>query len=1807
MTSGKKSETSNASRGTRSQRSAGESQFSWQAAGTGPEDIRPLRSKGRWSTRFRVFLGFVFFFLFFAMLVLVFLWLRPASGTAMVLVGAGYEDNLAVPHNVYGRETLNSLARLAESHQTETGKMVVRRKELNLANAREWDKRLRNIPQKNIVIYLAMHGATDAKGAYLLPQNTMMPRDVENLLLDESKLRLTAILDKLAELPRNRNVVLILDATALTSSWSLGILHNNFARELENLNERIAEIPNLIVLSASGIDQRSWASPELRRTIFGHFVTKGLEGHADENEDKRVTALELHGYVLDKVQRWVAFNRGALQTPVLLPLGDKGTRRAGRMKIAVAKSDLSEEDSVSVFDSEQTGKTTLRAAWQTYSDLNKSMPHPAVSSPALWRLYRDVLLRYEELIVAGDTLVTPDLARRLRGLTDELRQQQTLPLDSLESTLPSTAIAGVQRSSRERAGAVLDELRQVKKDEDLEKIWKKVKGEYSSDPLGLRLFQVQLLEVLLEQTAKSTEPDLDKAHTIIRLIDDPVGARPAEAHYVVMLRKDLPQENRVDAQALGESIETRLEAERAALGLPTNFPISPINDMGYYCEQVVPWIKKQVEAADQRRLFGQDLMFTSSSARWQQGRDHLRMARDQLYRRASETGQSLRQAFAIRDRVFSDAPYLARWIAKRCVAAPREGKKPDGHHRDEFVKLLRETHQLHALLGPPDNALTAEVRQARVSEIEKLAKSAQSRFEGLREQFTKFRNRLEQADTGVAWRDINDALVVPFDSAKVRVEFLTKRSRIGQRLHVRTATATNESDGEVSQRSLGDIPAKRFAVSVNENQKLAKDHGYCQGLMALELLGERWFDKTPTKVTQTHEQVQHQLVNFRVEQRWWDTLAWAGDEIGIRWRQIPLTVNNLEKLKQTSTLAEVEMSLRRADYLSRLMNSPGKLLVPNRADASYRQFAVQKLLLWQTQRTYKAHWYAEDATTKPYFRKAGETYLDDAKNLFENNPEVARLRDQLNQVRRLTLRLHSAPGLPKGQANPKTFDGTLRLTTEREAQLEYELVGEDEKGGLLDGYPVVWMEPGAYLAALNPEQLLRRTSRIGGDGAPRFQMALTSSKLTEEEVSKIEAPKTFPTSLVVEGVFRGQPIAKTTPVVLHPVPQTVKITHPLPYMGSVAVRASKVISEKYGTSTGTVAVVLDASGSMGEAKGEEFGPQTKFAQATLGLQALLQSLPKGTRLSLWVFGQKLGDGKDEQPEATVRRLLRPTVWDPEDPILLKRVMSQVEYPKLTPWNKSPLIRTMLRATREDLARARGRKHLIVITDGIDNRIQDDIEYNPKIESVPVLLRENFKDIQISVVGFRVPGAEQELVKKQFEALKDLSPPGTLYRVEEAAKLLGTLRQVFRQRLRYYIDNADNTPVTSVPNTGLDVSKTGSNIRWTSDGLLPGNYKVRAYMTGRVARSFTLNPSDLLLLELAPRRTLGGTIGSPTFQRVLFSDAFPVKRKKVNTDWIFAAVQNQLRPDGSLQLLTTLDRKLSPLATTLENIKPKVCWIELDTPNNQAESFTQRWHYQPGYSTAAWSFDVPKWPVRKTRSGQFSKSGVLATPVVRIWWTPDREPRGVPLRRGHDFRSPDEIENRVVSFPEAKVVVESVRVEKHTIETQRSNANRAPEREPRSCLVVRLAYPKDYPVMVKLNGLVTSGSEHRYFTKANKCTALFWPVSPEQAERVVESIEIISLSQFQRDSEKRNFFLKMDNLYPPSPSDVRPKPLVDLTSLRVPADVDTINNPLKEKKKSRLMKIEVPTTPTSAPSSRSKPKIRPRDGVLVPPGRSKDEG
>src|SRR5262249_12483554 len=151
----------------------------------------------------------------------------------------------------------------------------------------------------------------------------------------------------------------------------------------------------------------------------------GLQGAADKDRSGIVTLAELFDYVSEQVKDCARNNRERLQTPVLLPSGKEALARAAAINL------------VSVHPQEKAeapGKPLanvtlylIGAAWKKYDQLRGTVPAPYVTSPHLWRVYEATLLRYEQMVRAGEDEHAASLHGRLDELQGKLEEQRQLP------------------------------------------------------------------------------------------------------------------------------------------------------------------------------------------------------------------------------------------------------------------------------------------------------------------------------------------------------------------------------------------------------------------------------------------------------------------------------------------------------------------------------------------------------------------------------------------------------------------------------------------------------------------------------------------------------------------------------------------------------------------------------------------------------------------------------------------------------------------------------------------------------------------------------------------------------------------------------------------------------------------------------------------------------------------------------------------------------------------------------------------------------------------------------------------------------------------------------------------------------------------------------------------------------------------------------------------------------------------------------------------------------------------------------------
>src|SRR5262249_53846806 len=150
----------------------------------------------------------------------------------------------------------------------------------------------------------------------------------------------------------------------------------------------------------------------------------------------------------------------------------------------------------------------------------------------------------------------------------------------------------------------------------------------------------------------------------------------------------------------------------------------------------------------------------------------------------------------------------------------------------------------------------------------------------------------------------------------------------------------------------------------------------------------------------------------------------------------------------------------------------------------------------------------------------------------------------------------------------------------------------------------------------------------------------------------------------------------------------------------------------------------------------------RLDKARQALESVLRRLPKGTTVSLRVFGQT-----ENQGDITV--LWDKIRWDP-DPTSdvyqerMKRVMDlKAEY-------ETPLVRAIKAAKNDFPQNFQGFKTLVVLTDGMDSEVKD---------QSPAIIEKEFAggDILLNIVGFELEASEEEKKTKAKleEVLKKL--------------------------------------------------------------------------------------------------------------------------------------------------------------------------------------------------------------------------------------------------------------------------------------------------------------------------------------------------------------------------------------------------------------------------------------------------------------------
>jgi hypothetical protein len=249
------------------------------------------------------------------------LWPRPLATTYVLCAAVDDYDVLQAPPLPFAVETIDEFEPLAKrsglsfEHKpgVKTAKAIGDLFEKDLPRGRPQNEDV-------VVVYLAAHGVSqsDGKGeaqAWLLGSDYGALRDLGKVDIKEVLSDLHAC--------QARTKLLVLDAGSVESDPSLGMAVNEFAALVK---EEVSRLPadDVWVLLSHGLFEKSHAAFADRRSVFGYYVARGLQGGPDVDRDGNgVDLSELFDYVRDSVARyvWRATDQQETQTPLLLARG----------------------------------------------------------------------------------------------------------------------------------------------------------------------------------------------------------------------------------------------------------------------------------------------------------------------------------------------------------------------------------------------------------------------------------------------------------------------------------------------------------------------------------------------------------------------------------------------------------------------------------------------------------------------------------------------------------------------------------------------------------------------------------------------------------------------------------------------------------------------------------------------------------------------------------------------------------------------------------------------------------------------------------------------------------------------------------------------------------------------------------------------------------------------------------------------------------------------------------------------------------------------------------------------------------------------------------------------------------------------------------------------------------------------------------------------------------------------------------------------------------------------------------------------
>ncbi|MBP3959288.1 VWA domain-containing protein [Gemmata sp. G18] len=924
-------------------------------------------------------------------------WIRPPAPARLVVLSANYDRTLAAPPNPYGKADARELAALARPGSWfGTRARFAGGSATSLTRAGLPD--LSAVKEKCVVVFITAHGGRDRDGPFLFPEDaTSEPGE---------RVRFKTLLEQLARLPADKQKMLVIDAAREPAFTDLGLVHNDFAGGVAELDADIAAIPNLAVWLSSGLDERSWASPEWGTSSFSHFAMNGLNGGADADGNKRVTAGELVAFVTSRVSDWARDHRGARQIPVLLPKAE-GEQRVRDMHLVSVDGPPAPLSAPEPFEP----PPELEQQWQEYRALAQATPPPTAYSPHLWRQYEAWVLRYEQHVLAGDTEGAASARENAAELRRKIESARTL--DISPQTLAIQSAVGGQRWkpwTPEVQKLFLTGIGRVagKQPADRAKEWAAVRDE-AGDIEANRLLWCR---ALVEWTAEEPLPRLPVARDLVPLVSDGLAIRPAELNFLSGLARHLPAASKAEVigQLLKSVLHQRLKAEEAAAMLTSDR--NEKQSIYPYAEFFYPWIAPQLARVDAKRREAEDLCFATDEASWKRASNSAN--EDYSFDSLTGWGSGPRDALVAwhcgAHLAVAEAEWVARWstdsvgsrfAAQRAVweqlhVTANLPTQPIGHARNALEGVIKAGRELTDARAPGRIHLAIETDALLKTKPE---------FDA---------NSTPRADAVKWWNTAEAVLTAPpllGANPSNRVALAREFRRVSRQLLI---------TGETRPEALPEIPAAKARETAFETANR-------RGQLLLERFGGANLICTLCEVRpgEDYHALHERLVRFAFQADGRQSLAFFNSRCG-------------ELFDAVTARATKPDDVLAADRWVRI--APARAAVPDTPIDRVRRERVRGYLGYQAGRTFADHWYGEGDTR--YYSLAVQRLTDDANAI---TAAFAPTDDPFKQYR-VETPFPVAPKLP----------ARIAITDEPNPTVHVPFAPHPTTG--IDGFPVFWTD-----------------------------------------------------------------------------------------------------------------------------------------------------------------------------------------------------------------------------------------------------------------------------------------------------------------------------------------------------------------------------------------------------------------------------------------------------------------------------------------------------------------------------------------------------------------------------------------------------------------------------------------------------------------------------------------------------------------------------------------------------------------------------